>query len=91
MVILGVIFIAHNQATEVVQPCEKPFDFPTAFGAAQSAAVLSGGIRPTALTVWSDHLRTELSEHLFIKRVAVISLISNHSLRTSAIKRCSNV
>src|ERR1051326_5304726 len=81
MVILGVIFIANNQTAEVVQPGEQPFDFPAALEPTQHTTVLSDRISPTALAVWSDHLRAELIEHLFIKRVAVVGLISYQPLR----------
>src|SRR5262245_57805687 len=79
-IILRMIFIANDQAAKVVQPGEKPFNLPTALEAAQSTTVLSDSIRPTALTVWGDHLGAELMEYFFIKRVTVVGLISNQPL-----------
>src|SRR5690348_10645318 len=80
-IILGVIFIANNQTAKVVQPSEESFHFPTTLKAAQGASVLSDAIGPAALTVWSNHLSAELLEHFTVQAVAIVSLISNESLR----------
>src|SRR5262249_38241039 len=81
VVVLGVMFIANNQSTKVIQPGEEPFDFPTALDSPQRTPVLSDSIRPAAVPMWSDHVRTELVQHLLVQRVTVVGLISNEALR----------
>ena len=44
--VLGVVFVAHQHAPEVLQPGEQPFHLPAALVSAERAAVLS--FRPFA-------------------------------------------
>jgi len=80
-IILGVIFVANNQAAKVVQPCEESFHFPTTLEAAQRTSVLSDTIGPATLAVWSNHLSAELLQNFTVQAVTVVSLIPNESLR----------
>src|SRR3974390_3519809 len=79
-VVLGVVFIADNQAAEVVQPSEESFYLPTTLEAAQRTSVLSNAIGPAAFAVWSNHLSTKLLQNFTIQRITIVSLISNESL-----------
>ena len=42
-VVLGMVFMAHQHAPEVVQPGEEPFHLPATFVSAKWAAILSFG------------------------------------------------
>src|SRR5690606_18709434 len=72
------IFIAHDQATEVEKPGEEPFDFPPTYVAAQAATVL-GAHTPIGF-IGCDHFRTELLHYRFIQPVAVVSFVTDQAL-----------
>src|SRR5215831_576760 len=80
-IILSVVFVADHQPAKVVQPGEESFNFPTTLEAAQRTTILSDSIRPATRAVWSNHLGTELLQHLLIQRVTVVGLVANQALR----------
>lgn len=76
MKVFSMIFVSHDQATEVVQPSKEPFDLPALTVAAKSSTIVVGGTS-TPVAMWSqqDHV---LGCHLFTQRIAVVSLVGNH-------------
>ncbi len=74
------IFIANNQATEVLQPSKQPLYFPASFVASQRPAILRRRFSPIHF-VRGDHLHVSLIGQLFIQLVRVIRLIANQLLR----------
>ena len=73
------IFIAHNQATEVVEPSEEPLDLPSSAIATQGSSILRDGL-DTVTPMWRDQLDPFVSE-LRIELVAVVCKIADQSLR----------
>ena len=70
------IFVADDQTSEVVQPREKPFDFPTALVSPQRPAVLRRG--PAAIPLmWGHQFDAALVEQPFVQRVAVIRFVAD--------------
>src|SRR3970040_1524270 len=70
---------AHNQAAEVAEPSDRALDDPTATVAAQGTSVLRG--RPDApASVRSNQFDAPTVKAL-AQRIAVISLVADHSLR----------
>ena len=78
--IFGVIFPAHDQAPEVVEPGKHPFDFPAAAKATQAATILSPSLGSASLPMRRDHFRRELFHHFPIKFVTVVGFVSNQAL-----------
>lgn len=76
--ILGVVFVASDQATKVVQPSEQAFDFPSSPIASPRASVL-GGVFAVA-PMGSDQLDTLLLQVL-IQRIGVVRPIPDQALR----------
>jgi hypothetical protein len=73
-------FPTYQQAPEVLQPREEPFDFPPAFVTAEFSPVLA--VRSCAITtVRGDQLDSMPLGELIDHCVAVISLIANQSFR----------
>ena len=72
-------FPTHQQASEVLQPCEKPLDFPPSFVAPEFSAVLAMGTRAIA-AVRCNQLDS-LPGQLIVQRIAVIPLVGNQSFR----------
>jgi hypothetical protein len=68
--ILDVMFVAHHESSEVLQPGKQPFDFPTSAVAAQRAPVLARWT-DSAAPMGRDHLDTPLGE-LGVQRIAVV-------------------
>src|SRR5437868_14480828 len=73
------VLVAHQNATEVLQPCEQSLDLPPALVTAQGSPVLRPSLLPVRL-VRGNHLHSLLSK-LFVQRIGVISLITNQALR----------
>jgi hypothetical protein len=73
-------FPTHQQAPEVLQPCEQPLDFPPAFVTPEFAPVLA--VRSCAITTMRcDQLDSVLLGKKIVQSVAVIPLVSNQSFR----------
>lgn|SRR5512143_139085 len=75
------VFVANNQASEVLKPSEKPFDFPSALVAAKLPTVL-GTLSAPAFAVRSNQLNATVIVQPLIKAVAVIGLIANKPIRS---------
>src|SRR5256714_1046348 len=73
------IFIAHQNPTEVLQPRKQPLDFPAPLVTPQLPPVLRLRLLPVAL-VWRNHLNRERLQFR-IQRVRVVRLVANQSLR----------
>jgi len=74
--------ISDNQPPEVLQPGEKPFDFPAAFIPPQLPSVLSFWLRPVA-AMWRDQLNAVLFQKIIIELVTVIGFVANEFFRLS--------
>ena len=73
------IFVAHHNSTEILQPREKAFDFPASFVTPQFSSVLrffSLAIR----LVRRNQFNSEIFPQLFVERVRIVSLIANQTL-----------
>ena len=74
-VVLGMVFMAHQHAPEVVQPGEEPFHLPATFVSAKWAAILSFG--PFAVrSVGRDQLDPYGSER-HVEGIAIVGLIAD--------------
>jgi len=76
--VLGVSFVAGDQAAEVLEPGEQALDLPAPAIAAQRPAVLS--LEFAALEVRSDELDPPLLAQPLIEPVAVVGAIADQSL-----------
>jgi len=72
-------FPTHDQASEVLQPCEKPLDFPAPLVAPEFSAVLAVRSCATA-TVRRDQLDSVLGKPI-VQCSTVISFVADQSLR----------
>ena len=73
-------FPTYQQAPEVLQPCEEPFDFPPAFVTSEFSPVLP--VPASAITTMGgDQLDSVLLRQPIDHRIAVIASIANQSLR----------
>jgi hypothetical protein len=72
-------FPTHHQASEVLQPCEEPLDFPAPLVAPELSPVLA--VRSCAISaVRGDQLDSVLGQ-LIVQSIAVIPLIGNQPFR----------
>ena len=82
--------ISDNQPSQVLQPSEKPFDFPAAFIPPLLPSVLSFWLRPVA-AMWCDQLNAVLFQKIIIELVTVVCFVANEFFRLSgnekAVKR----
>src|SRR3990172_8837811 len=78
--VFSMIFPASDEPSRVVQPSKESLDLPTATIAAQGAAILSWRIH-AAHVVRSDHLDAVTVPEPFIRLLAVVGNVANHSLR----------
>jgi hypothetical protein len=76
--VLRMVFIAHDQASEVEQPSEEAFDLPAAAVTSQAPTVLRAA---AASPIRGDQFRAVLPQQLFIQSVAVVGFIANQLLR----------
>jgi hypothetical protein len=74
----GVSFPSAGKSSEVLQPCEEPFNLPAAHVAAEGSAVLSF---PSLASVRSDHFDAVQLAKPCVQRVAIVGLVANQSLR----------
>lgn len=79
VVVFGMIFVAHDQSSEVMQPCKEPFDLPAFAVAAQPASIVESGLG-AALPVRCNQEHV-LVEQSLPQRVAVVGLVSNQTQR----------
>ena len=81
VIVMGMVFVAHNEATEVKQPGKEPFNLPPATVAAQRSAVLGLAIGTAPRAVERDHFNPVDGFQVSIKPVAVVGFVANQSLR----------
>src|SRR5689334_784892 len=73
-------FPTHQQAPEVLQPCEQPLDFPSAFVTPEFSPVLA--VRSCAIaTMRCDQLDSVSLGKKIVQRIAVISPIRDQAFR----------
>lgn len=77
--IIQMIFVANDDSSVIVHPGKKSFDFPTPLVTTQFSAVLSFCLLSISL-MRRDHLNSDCRQ-LLIKRVGIISFVTNHFLR----------
>src|SRR5215472_6480979 len=78
--ILDMILISNDQATEVIKPGEQSFHPPSSLETTQRATVLGLTLCSAPLTMWCNHLGTELLKHLLIQPIAIVGFVSDQSL-----------
>jgi hypothetical protein len=74
--------ISDNQPSEILQPCEKAFNLPTAFISPQFSSVLSLWLF-SAAPMRRNHLNAVLFQKSIIKFVAVIRFVADKFFRHS--------
>jgi len=74
--------ISDNQPSKILQPSEKPFDFPAAFIPPLLPSVLSFWLRPVA-AMWRDQLNAVLFQKIIIELVTVVCFVANEFFRLS--------
>ncbi len=72
--------ISDNQSPEVLQPSEKPLDFPAAVISPQLSAILSFWLGAVA-AMRCNHLNAVLFQKIIIEFVTVISFVANEFFR----------
>lgn len=75
--IIGVIFIAHHESSEVKEPGEHSLYFPAARVASQRAPILSWNF--AAVAVWGNHFRSEVLHELVVQAIAVVRFVADQS------------
>lgn len=75
--VVGVTFVARDEATKVAQPGKEAFDLPATLVAAQFASVLGTGLA-TIAAVGCDHLNPAFSQ-FGIQGVGVIGTVANQT------------
>jgi len=73
-----VIFPAADQATEVMKPGEKAFDFPATAVPAQLAPVL-GALAIAIVLVGRDETNTVVLPEALVERIAVVSAVADQA------------
>ena len=76
--VLGVPFVARDDSSEILKPCEQPFDLPTTNIAAQRAAILGlvFAIRP----VGRDEFNPAFFPQPFVQSIAFVRLVPDQSI-----------
>ena len=80
-------FVAHHQATEVLQPSEDSINLPLSSIPPERSSVLCLGSFSTA-SVCRDHYNVLFSLQSFIKPAAVVILVPNESSRSFIEEHC---
>jgi hypothetical protein len=71
--------VAHDESTEVAEPCEGALYGPASFVAAQGSAILGRGLAPV-LTMRDDQFDAPRRQ-LFAQRIAVVTAVGNEADR----------
>lgn len=79
MVVFGVVFVADDQTSEIMQPCKKPFNLPASAVAAQPASVIESGLG--AVVPVRCNQKYLLVEQALAQRVAVIGPVCDQASR----------
>ncbi len=74
------VFVTNHNSTKVLQPGKQPFNLPASFISAKFSPVLCFGSLAIRL-MRRNQLDTAISSQLIIKRVRIIRLIANQTLR----------
>lgn len=74
------VFVANNQASEVLKPSKQAFDFPPALVATKLPSVL-GALFTSVFSMRSNHFNAAFTQKPLIKSIAVICLIANNAIR----------
>lgn len=72
------IFVANDEPPEVVEPCEKAFDFPSASVAAHGASVLCSA--NSAGSVGSNEFDAAFVAEALVERVAVVGCVADQAV-----------
>jgi len=75
------IFVANNQASEVLKPSKETFDFPSALISAKLPSVL-GALFAPVFSMRGNHFNATFVHKALIKTIAVIGLIANYAIRS---------
>jgi len=75
------IFVANNQASEVLEPGKQPFDLPSARIAAKLPTVLGALFAPLS-SMRGNHFNATIIQKPLIKSIAIIGLIAHNAIRS---------
>ncbi len=76
--VLGVPFVARDDSSGILKPCEQPFDLPTTNITAQRAAVL--GLVLAIRPVGRDEYNPPFFPQLFVQSIAFVRLVPDQSI-----------
>ena len=83
------VFVANNQAPEVLKPGKQPFDLPSALIATKLPTILGTLFTPLS-AMRGNHLNATIIQKPLIKSIAVIGLIANNAIRSILRKAAVN-
>jgi len=75
------VFVANNQASEVLKPGKQAFDLPSARIATQLPTVL-GALFTPLFSMRGNHFNATIIQKPLIKSIAVIGLVANNAIRS---------
>lgn len=73
------VFVSHDQSSEVVQPSKEAFDLPSATIAPKGTSVLRLPGAPCPTDIGRDQLNATLSHEPLVQFVAVVGLVPDQS------------
>ena len=77
--IFDAVFPSGDESSEVVEPCEEPFDLPTSSVSAQTAAVLCVAFSTSA--IGCDQFDAIVLVERLIERIRIVGLVSDKPRR----------
>jgi hypothetical protein len=75
------VFVTHNQTSEILKPGKKTFDLPSALLAARLFSVLDA-LFTSVFSMRSNHFNASFVQKLLINSIAIVSLISDNAIRS---------
>ncbi len=78
-IVFRVVFIADNQAAEIVEPGKETFDSPALAVTAQPTAIVEGRFGPSLAVRGQEH--DAFGEQLLAERIAVVGFVADQTQR----------
>ncbi len=73
------VFVASNEAAEIVKPSKESFHAPTSFASPKWSSILSDDF--SAFSVWGNQLNPSLLPESLVESIAVIGFVANEPVR----------
>ena len=84
--VLSVSFVSGDDSSKVLEPCKEALDLPTAYVAAERAAIL--GLRLAIRSVRRDQFNLPFPPQPLIQSVAFVGLVADQSIGGHAEESC---